>query len=401
MTPFFLLCLLALAAFFSSAETTFFSLSWRRVPFPPRVRNLLEKPLEFLSLILLGSTLTNMAFSALATAYFVSIWKDVPLVWLTSLITLLVLVFGELLPKTIAAGTSEKIAPIYAPFLSLLSKILRPIAIVFARGTEFTLSRLFGKRQEGKSTSSREEIEEAIRTGAETGWLSRREWEILEGILAFGEKTAEEIMTPRTEIVALPVSATADQAVTLFSNEGVSRLPVYLKTHDDIIGVLYAKDLLRCTTLEKKITIRELLRPVFVVPEGITLERLLAEFRRRRTHIALVADEYGGTTGLVTLEDVLEEIVGEIWDEHDLVFVSHQQLKDGGFLLSAGISRNELARLGIILEEGHDNLSAYLLAISGHIPQQGEVFETEHWRFSIVKASPQRIELIRAERCSS
>lgn len=400
MTLLFLFCLLVLSAFFSSAETTFFSLSWRRIPCPPRVRSLLEQPLAFLSLILLGSTLTNMGFSALATAFLVSTWKETSLVWVTALITLLVLVCGELLPKTIAAGNYVKMAPIYAPPLYLLSKILKPAAILFARGAELTLSLFFGKREEGKSTPSREEIEQAIYMGAENGLLSQGEWETLRGILTFGEKTAKDIMTPRTEMVALPITASADQAIAIFSQEGVSRLPVYLKTHDDIVGILYAKDLLRKTVLKEKVIPRLLLRPVYVVPEGITLDRLLGEFRRRQTHIALVVDEYGGTTGLVTLEDVLEEIVGEIWDEHDLVYSSYQQLKDGAFLLSASISRDELEELGITLDQDFDNLSSYLLGVSGRIPQEGEVFKTEQWCFLILKASPQRVELVKAESCS-
>jgi putative hemolysin len=390
------LALLVSSAFFSSSETVVFSLGSHHLPGDPRLARLSERPLRFLAFILLGNNLVNAALAALSTSVILSLWGESALALGAALLTIILMLFGEILPKTVAASAHVRLAPFLAGPLTFLYRLFSPLASLLSFAADGLLGRFFGQDKEERPALSSLELAHAAAEGTALGLLSPREEEILGGILSFSQKTAGEVMTPRPYMVAIPLETSLSKAAEVFRRQGLSRLPVFHQTLDAIAGVLYAKDLLRTLALAEAKTVAQLLRPIFFVPEGIRLFRLMAELRSRQTHLALVVDEYGGTSGVITLEDILEEIVGEIWDEHDPLVFHDRRLRDGSWLIRADINGEDMAELGLQLPGSYDNLASYLLEVSGHIPQKGERFTLGDWHLQVVGATPQRCELIRA-----
>lgn len=390
------LALLVCSAFFSSSETVVFSLGSHHFAGDPRLARLRERPLRFLAFILLGNNLANAAFSALATSVILSLWGESTLALGTALLTVILMLFSEILPKTAAASVNVRLAPFLIGPLTFLYRLVSPLSSLFSVAAGGLLGLFFGQDKEERPALSSVELAQAAAEGAALGLLSPREEEILEAILIFGQKTAGEVMTPRPYMVAIPLETHLNEAADVFRRQGLSRLPVFHQTLDAIAGVLYAKDLLRTLALGEVKSVAQLLRPIFSVPEGIRLFRLMAELRSRQTHLALVVDEYGGTSGVITLEDILEEIVGEIWDEHDPLVFHDRRLRDGSWLIRADIGGEEMAELGLQLPDSYDNLASYLLETSGHIPQKGERFTLGQWHLWVVGATAQRCELVRA-----
>jgi putative hemolysin len=391
-----LLFLLALSAFFSGGETVVLTLRSRHLPVDSRLIPLQRHPLRFLSFVLLGNNLVNVAISAVATAFILSTWGESALTLGTAFLILVLLLIGEIVPKAVATSAAERLAPKMAGPLSVLYRLFTPLAVFLSTAAESLLTLLLGRREEAKLPFTAGELAQAAADGTSKGFLDSREEEILRGILDFGGKTAGEIMTPRPYVIALSIETDPAQAVAVLCAQGLSRVPVYRRTLDEMAGVLYAKDLLRSQALGEGKSIAGLVRPIFAVPEGIQIDHLLAELRGRRTHMALVVDEYGGTSGVVTLEDVLEEILGEIWDEHDILVFRSRRLRDGSWLLRADASRQELKEMGFELPEGFDNLAAWLSYSTGRIPSKGERFTLPGWQLQVVQTTPQRAELVRA-----
>jgi CBS domain containing-hemolysin-like protein len=396
MIPALLVFLLICSAIFSASETAFLSLGKERMPsaIPSRISKMVAQPLHFLSLILMGNTLANVTFSSLATAYVLAQWGDTALGWATVVMTALVLLFGEILPKTIAVSIPRGTALFLVPPLRVLIFLLSPVAQLFRWAGERSVNCLVGRSTEKLPPLNRVEMEAMAEQGAQDGLVTTLELHYLKGILSLGEKTAGEILVPRPQMIALPSKASPMEAVSLLKQQGLSRLPVYEGTLDQVVGILYAKDLV---AHREAADIKALLRPVFAVPEGIQLAHLFAEFRAHQSHIALVLDEYGGTAGLVTLEDLLEEIVGEIWDEHDTIRFTWKRFEDGALLLHAGIGREDLRPLGLELPEESDNLATYIVKTLGHVPQKGERIGLGEWQLVVLKATPQRVEWVRAQ----
>lgn len=391
-----LLILLGFSAFFSASETAFFTLLGTSGGHPGGLAGkLLENPVRFLAFILLGNNLANIAFSSLGTLLILSNWGEGALFYGTIVLTSTIILFGEILPKTLAVSTYKKTSAVFAPALHFLSRLLMPASSLFQFLSEKTLEILFKRKTEKKEPPSSEELELLVEEGVEEGLLLKEEKEIFKGILRLSGKTAREVMQPRPKVVALPVEATPETALETFRQSGVSRLPLYQSSLDQIKGILYVKDLLQAKVQKKEFSLKKLMKPPLFVPEGITLERLIGEFRRTRTHIAVVIDEYGGTSGIVTFEDILEEIVGEIWDEYDKVKIKGIKVGDKTFLCSGEIEREELSKLGIIIPENFNNLSSFLIELSGRILQAGEKVTFNGWEFTILAGKPNKIETVR------
>jgi len=402
MKEFLLFCLLVLSAFFSSSETAFFAYKGNRLlKIEGRAKKLLGSPLRLLSFILLGNNLVNVAFSALGTVVILNTWGESGLTIGTIVLAALVLTFGEILPKTLAASLYRKFVPIYSAPLYYLYRALAPVSSLFYHLAQRNLSFLFGEKQEKSPTLTEKELQFLVEEAMKEGLFLPEERGIMGGIVQLEEKTAGEIMQPRPKILALPLESKPSQAIEVFQKYGISRLPLYRSSLDNIVGVLYAKDLIQKTLLKDVPALQEIMRPPIFVPEGITLNRLLVEFRKRQAHIAVVVDEYGGTTGIVTLEDILEEIVGEIWDEYDQVMSRVRQIGPDVFLLSSDTEREELKELGIEIPEEYGNLSSFLIDLSGRIPQKGEKILYGDWEFTITSSKPNKIETVRVARCSN
>jgi CBS domain containing-hemolysin-like protein len=276
-----------------------------------------------------------------------------------------------------------------APFAQLLIRFLHGLAA------------LFGKEERVPYLTA-EELIAVVEGGEEEGALEEGEREMIHSIFEFGDTMAREVMVPRIDMVSIEVSESLDAALNVVAEKGHSRIPVYEERVDQIVGILYAKDLLRVIRSrgQEPIALRDLVRKPYFVPETKKIDELLREFQREKSHIAIVVDEYGGTAGIVTLEDLLEEIVGEIHDEYDREEPLFVALPGGGARVAAKIGIDDLGeRMGVTLPaEGYDTLGGYLYQLIGSVPKSGEVAVDENFRYTVEKVVGQRITVVRLDR---
>jgi CBS domain containing-hemolysin-like protein len=402
------LVLLSLSALFSGSETAFFSLTKVELgEMDPkgRVRRLLGNPDRLLVTILLGNTVVNTAAGALGALVALRIGRSfgVPdgeiIAYEVAAVTLVVLVFGEVAPKMFAMQRNRALARRTAGFLAALMGAAGPLVGVLSRMSA-TLS---GKSRAGaRPYVTAEELRTIVALSERRGTLEQGEREMIDSVMEFGETVVREIMVPRADMECIEDTTTVGEAVARIKELGFSRLPVYHGDVDHITGILYAKDVL-AFDLERDHgrSIGVLPRKAFFTPETKKAGELLRELQRRRTHIAVVVDEYGGTAGLVTLEDLIEEIVGEISDEHDLE-ESPVTVLDARTLLAAGTVRlDELSSdyaVDLGAPDGVETLAGYLLDEFGRIPAVGEWLERGHLRFEVAAVDDQRITRVRVVR---
>jgi putative hemolysin len=325
---------------------------------------------------LIGSTFVLLAADSLATYLFV-IW-GVPraAVWSTVVMTVSILLFGEILPKTLAVSTGDRTALRLAPLLAVVKNVLAPLTAAFLAITD-RLVRLFGGHGATGPYVTEDDIKTLVNVGVEQNVLEEQERELIHSIIEFGDTIVREVMTPRTEMVTVNVSSSPRRALDLVVAEGYSKLPVYQETVDDVIGVVHDRELLIALSngTVAETSLRTLMRPVTHVPENKRVAELLREMQRGKYSLAIVLDEYGGTAGLVTMEDLLEEIVGEIRDEHDegeeepIVRVG-----DGEFVVEAGTNIEDVnAALGISLpHEEFETIGGFTVGLFGRLPREGE-----------------------------
>ena len=311
---------------------------------------------------------------------------------------LIMLIFGELIPSALAAQRAEQNALRWAPLVVFAMRLLMPLsALVRAVSGLFTASA-------GASSAyiTEEEIKTLVDAGSEEGVIEDEEKEMIYSVLQFNDKVVRELMVPRIDIVGLSAESTLEKALQVAVAEGHSRIPVYEGTIDHIIGVLYAKDLLtRLDEANRQRQVREIMRPAYFVPESKRASELLEELQRQKVHMAIVIDEYGGTAGLITIEDLLEEIVGEIQDEYDPEEeAEYQQIGADEYRFDAGIHLvevNELLDVELSTEES-DTLGGYIFSVLGKVPQVGESFERDGLRFTVESLDGRRIEWVRVLR---
>ncbi|TBH21022.1 hemolysin family protein [Thermus thermamylovorans] len=402
-----LLFLLGLSAFFSASETAFTTL------YPWKAKELSETQggpfrllagdiTRFLTTILVGNNLVNIAATALVTDLAIRAFGSVGVGLATGVMTFLILFFGEITPKSIAVHHAVGLARLAVWPVYLLSVVLYPLGRLFGL-VSGGLLRLLRLEPRNTPLVSEQELR-LILAGAEaSGAIEAQEEEMIHSILELEETPVREIMTPRVEMVALEAGATLEDFLHLFREHRYSRVPVYRESVDHIVGVAYAKDLLdfHCEEDLKGRTVASIAHPPYFVPENMDAWTLLRELRRRKVHLAIVVDEFGGTAGLVTLEDVMEEIVGEIYDETDEPEdLPIRRLPDGAFSIQAQTPVDEVSEaLGVELPEGeYDTLSGFLYERFGRIPGVGESVEWQGFRFVVESADQRRIERVRVER---
>ena len=312
------------------------------------------------------------------------------------------LVLGELAPKRLGLRASEKIATRVAPFMMTLSSIARPVISMLTRSADLIL-RLLGQHNPVKETVTEEDIVYLAREGAVSGTVEKEEHEFIRRVFRFTDRNVSAVMIPRTEIVAVEVGTPLSEVIETFLSSGYTRLPLYEDSLDNIVGVLYAKDLLRSRTEQagKEVDLRLIARPPFFISEYQHVDDLLTTFRRKGIHIAIVIDEYSQIIGLVTLEDVLEELVGEIQDEYDVpVDNAIVQREDGSWLVDA-MTNHELVRekIGIHLQPENERgdyhtLAGMILKHIGHIPKVGETITIGDFVIEIVDMDGRRIDKV-------
>jgi len=322
------------------------------------------------------------------------------LLLVTLLVSLVSIVLGELLPKALALGSPDRISLIAAGPLSLFAKVVSPLVLVLVAVTR-AVSRPFGIDPTRTPALSAAEIRLIVEQGSEQGVLEAEEEQMISAVMGLGDSKLHEVMVPRIDIVAIDESATFDEAVAVVLKEGHSRTPLYKGSIDHVVGVLYAKDLLRIIAAGgARPLLRDIMRPAIFVPESQAVDDLLNELQRRKVHMAIVLDEYGGTAGLVTIEDLLEEIVGEIQDEFDEEEPMLSRLGAGEVIIDGRADIEELTSLidpGLTLEddEEYDTVGGFVYHRIGRVPVVGDTVSVAPFSITVVKAAGRRVGKVR------
>jgi putative hemolysin len=379
-----LVVLLLCSAFFSASETALVSVSRvraqalreRKVRGSSSVISLVDDRSHVLTAILIGNTIALLAADSLATTIAIDLGLANAAIWSTGVMAVMLLLFGEIIPKTLAAGNGDRWLLRLSPVLRVVAIVLKPISNTFvfvANG----LLRIFGVRYTHQIYVTEEDIRALVNVGAEQRVIEEDEREMIHSVIEFGDTIVREVMTPRPEIVAVSIDELPRRALDVVIAEGYSKLPVYQESKDDIIGVVHDRELLIALangTLSQS-SLRSLMRLVSHVPETKKIAELLREMQRDKFSMSIVVDEYGGTAGLVTMEDLLEEIVGEIRDEHD---EDEQEpihiLSDEEAVVEAGTNIEDVnAKLGTeIPSEDFETIGGYIVGLFGRLPREGE-----------------------------
>jgi len=406
--------LLILSATFSGSETALFSLRRWRVhrlsgegyKWAHLVEGFLKDPKLTLITILVGNEMVNVASSNLAASLRRELWGgagQVGVIIGIGVMTFLLLVLGEITPKTIAINYPEQFSRRTAYFLRLFSLSVRPVAKAINSMTGFLTRRGAKGKQLESFTFTEEDFKAMVKMGAKEGSLPHHEMHIIRGVFRLNDAQVEEAMVPRTDMVAIPYDYPLPKALSFAKKTKFSRLPVYRGSLDDIVGILYVKDLLsyRFHLLSSQ-SLSQLMKPAMFVPAHQRLFRLIRQMQQRQTTIAIVLDEYGGTAGLVTLEDLLEEMVGEIEDEFDVPTSYVRKLRKNLYLFKAQTPLREFnRRMGADLEAKYTHtLAGYLMELVEKVPHEGEKAEDNYFIYRIKKMSGPRILTVTVKRKS-
>lgn len=398
--------LLALSAFFSGSETGLLGIDWLRLQFLARKGNKKAKTVErllnrkdvLIGTILVGNNLVNIAASAIATAMAVAYFGPEGIAIATGAMTLFVLIFSEVAPKTFASQHSEKVALTVGPVFYLLSKLMYPVVIVVTFLAGLVL-KVFGADPGGakRRRISEEEIRHMLTHGADASVVAENKRKMLHGIFTMGKQDVREVMVPRPQVRALEITASPREVIDFFRATGYTRAPVYRDGLDDIAGIVHVRDVLELASKEGGAGIASIMMDPFFVPDTMNLETLMVEFQKKHFQMAVVVDEYGGVEGVITLEDILEEIVGEIRDEHDIEGEGFRFLSGGKVLVQGEISIREVnAKLGLNLPTDVDvTLGGFVMTMLGHIPEAGDTLKFDGAKFRVERAGKRRAITVR------
>lgn len=423
-----ILILLVVNAFFAASEMALISINDNRIRIlslegnkrAQKLEKLLEEPTGFLSTIQIGITLAGFLNSAFAADKFASVLVDyvlslgvdiapsvlssVSVIVITLILSYFTLVFGELVPKRIAMKKAESIALAVSSPLSVLSKIVNPFVKLLTVSTNLTV-RLFGIDPNAEDEeASEEEIRMLVDTGLERGTIQQSEKMIIHNIFDFDNKDVSDMMTHRTDMIAISADTPFEEVLEIVQSEQYTRFPVFEERVDNIIGILHVKDLIvqfRKDTTSPK-SIMDIIRPAYFVSETKKGDDLLEELQQNRVHMAIVVDEYGGTAGIITIEDLIEEIVGSIYDEYDEEESIFEQV-DGNTYIFTGIAHlDEVSQItkASLPEEEYDTLSGFMVGTLGRIPtkQERPEFEFRGFRYKVLEVGKQRIRRIQMTR---
>lgn len=390
-----------LSGYFSATETAFSAIN--RV----RIRNQAEKGNKraalvlqlsdnydsLLSTILIGNNIVNIGCSSLATILFVKLLGEEMGAGISTLvITVVVLIFGEISPKSIAKESPEKFAMFSAPMINGLRIVLTPINWMFGQWKKL-LSCLF--KTSGSQGITSEELFTIVEEAQEEGSIDKEEGSLLRSALSFDDLEAGDILTPRIDMEGIPVESTQEEAAEVFANTGYSRLPVYEETLDHIVGILYHKDFYN-RVYGTDTSIREVMRPALFTTANQKIDELMQELQKKKLHIAIVLDEFGGTVGLITLEDILEELVGEIWDEHEQEEIPIRETAEHTYLVDAGMDFDDFADFFHLKTDSEMvSVSGWVMERCGGVPESGDRFTYDDLDVLVVKVDHHRIEELR------
>ncbi|RGY96851.1 hemolysin family protein [Clostridium sp. AM58-1XD] len=390
-----------MSAYFSATETAFSSLN--RI----RIKNMAEKGDRraalvlslsenydgLLSTILIGNNIVNIASASLATLIFVRLLGDEAGASVSTVVTtIVVLIFGEVSPKSIAKEMPERFAMFSAPILNVLIFLLTPANFLFRQWKKL-LSTVIKTSE--KSGITEEELLTIIEEAKQDGEIDEQEGALIKNAIEFTEMEAMDIATPRIDVTGVPIDMPKTEIAAVFSDTGYSRLPVYRESLDDIAGIIYQKDFYN-KIYHRNEEIESIIRPALFVTKNKKIGPLLKELQLNKMHIAVIIDEFGGMAGIVTLEDILEELVGEIWDEHDEVIHEIEQVSEKEFIVLGSTNIEKL--FGILnKEEEFDSttVSGWIMELAGRIPKEGDSFRYQDLEAEVLKMKERRVEKVK------
>lgn len=401
----FLMFLLACSGFFSASETALMSLSKIRIRHMVEedvknaalIQRLVDNPNQLLGAILVGNNVVNIGASALATSLAIKLFQNNGVGIATGVMTLLVLIFGEITPKSLAAQYSEKVSLMVVKPIAALVKILHPLIVVLIAVTDFMVRIFGGSTKKTSPFITQEELLTIVNVGHEEGVLEVEEREMIHNVFEFGDTPSKDVMTIRADVVGVPMDISYSDLMKVYKEEQFSRIPVYGENMDHIEGVLYVKDLLFFEGDHASFSVGDFIRPPFYTYEFKKTADLFKEMRDNRIGMAIVLDEYGGTSGIVTLEDLVEEIVGDISDEYDEEEPEVQVIQEDEYIVE-GSTRLETVNdmIGTTLEsEDFDSIGGFVIGLIGGLPDEGTMVEYEGIEFIIEEIDKNRIEKIR------
>ena len=398
-----LVILVAFSAFFSASETAFSSLNQIRLKSraedgdkaAARVLAMSEQYDKLLSTILIGNNIVNIGAASIATVLFTkALGEERGATISTIVLTIVVLVFGEVSPKSIAKEMPETIATAVSPFLNLLMTLFTPLTWLFSQWKKL-LNHFIHSSEEDTITEG--ELMTMVSEAENDGELTDRESQLIRSAIEFDDVEVEEILTPRVDVIAVEDDITLEELARTFAESGYSRLPVYHGTIDNIIGVVHEKDFY-LGRLKKETTLEDLIKPTLYTTGSTQISQLLRTLREQHHHMAVVVDEYGGTEGIITLEDILEELVGEIWDEHDEVTEDFHKQADGSWIVLGSASVDDLYEtLGLPEDEDIDSntVNGLVQEKTCHLPKVGDRFTLGEYDGVVTRTAKRRVTEVR------
>lgn len=418
----FLAILILLNAYFAATEIAFISLNDAKIEKQAKegnkkakqIQKMLKNPSQFLATIQIGITLAGFLSSAFASDTFadmlaptlnqwmpffsISIWRTISIILITLILSFFTLVFGELVPKRLAMKYYEKISYATVGVIRGISIFTAPFVKLLTWSTNI-VSKIFGVGEQEEEIVTEEEIKMLVDQGEENGSIEETEKELINNVFALNDITASEIMTHRTEMYAIEINQNLYEILDEIDNYKYSRIPIYEETIDNIKGILFLKDILKFVTLKQEIKIKNIIREAYFVPETKPIDEIFKELQNNKKQMAIVVDEYGGTAGVLTMEDILEELVGNIFDEYDDIEIEYKKIDNNTYLVEGSVSLYELKRiLNIELPEGdYETLSGYLLDKLGRLPKENEhpVIEDEKLTYRIEEYEDKRIQWVK------
>ena len=390
----FLVILVALSAFFSSTETAFLSFNKARmksmakqgVRRAQQVLDLEEMYDKLLSTILIGNNIVNILASSLATVVFIGYFGDMGVTLSTVVMTVVVLIFGEISPKTLAKDHADSLAMVIAPIINLLMGLFTPFTWLFSQWKKLLTKILPTKAEVGMGE---EELLTIVAEAEEEGGIDEQESDLIRSAIEFNDRTAEEILTHRVDVVSVDVTDSMDEVEKTFRESGFSRLPVCEDNLDNIVGIINEKDFYANRSAASP---RDIMRPALFVTTGSKTAALLETLQKAKSHIAIVTDEYGGTAGIVTMEDIIEELVGEIYDEHDEVVEEFKKLPDGSYQIDCTA---DLPKMQELLELNGEfdsaTVSGWVVQQLERIPVVGDSFVYDNLSVRVTKVDSKRV----------
>ena len=417
-----LIILILFNAYFAATEIAFISLNDAKIEKNAKEGNkkskqilkMLKSPSKFLATIQIGITLAGFLSSAFASDAFadklapvlnswlpvigLENWKGISIVIITIILSFFTLVLGELVPKRLAMKYYEKIAYLTIGPIRIISIITAPFVKILTTSTNM-ISKIFGVNEEEEEIVTEEEIRMMIAEGEEKGTIEQDEKQLLNNVFEFNDIIVSEAMTPRTDMYAININEDIKKVLDEIDEFKYSRIPVYDENIDDIKGILYIKDILKPLKNNENVDIKKLIREPYFVPESKDIDELFKEMQQNKMQMAIVIDEYGGTAGLITMEDIIEELVGNIFDEYDDEEIDVKKIDDNTYILSGALTSYDLKKIfGVEMPEGdYETLSGFLIEKLGRIPNDNEhpIIEGENLTYKIEEVEDKRIKYVK------